>query len=456
MFKKHDGEIQKKETEKLFVEAEADANKFNIYCLTILCFIVIISEILNEVGIFKVPMIVMRLSTILDVLLFSIPMIVFLIHDKIRKSNDSILNNEAFKYLIIICSYLGIGLISVTLSFHVVILLAVPPLIAAQYRNQKSLFAWIMIATLLLVPIGVYGSFFLGSTDRNFIKGMMTDEEFAILSNRLKLATSQRMLELFTHYVIPRLFSAIAIVLLVTGITKRNGKMLVKQAKLNHQVKQQMEKTNKIQSHVIDVLTTLIETRDVGTGEHVIRTKKYVKIIANAMKQTEKYKNFLTDKDVEIFENAAPLHDVGKITVSDTILLKPGKLTPEEFEAMKVHTVKGGKVIREIFEGMENDEILHTAEQIAMFHHERWDGTGYPQGLKGNEIPLPARIMAVADVFDALISVRVYKKSMSPDDALDLMMKESGTHFDPEIMNIVKEIRQQLIDVSQSPLEELQ
>ncbi len=449
-------DYEKKQTEDiLYIEAEADANRFNLRCLFVLCLFVLISEVLNEIGVFKVPVVVMRVCTLIDFVLLSIPLIVFLIHDRVKKSKKKILENELFKHLIITSTYLGIAIVCVALSFHAVILVAIPPLVAAQYHTDKKLFTWVMIVSFLLVFVGVYGSFFLGTADRNFIKGMMSEEDFAILSNRISLATSSRMLELFTHYVLPRIFGVNAIILLVFGITRRNGDMLKKQVELDKKVNQEMEQLTKMQGHVIDALATLIETRDIGTGEHVVRTKRYVKMIAERLKQDDKYKDILSDEEIVRFENTAPLHDVGKIVVSDTILLKPGKLTSEEFEKMKVHTVKGGKVIRDIFSNMEDDDFLHTAEQIAMYHHERWDGTGYPQGLKGEEIPLSARIMAIADVFDALVSVRVYKKSIPPKEALEIMMSESGTHFDPDIMKIVEKMGDELFKESMTPFEEM-
>lgn len=453
MYKRPDNDV--KDNESLYIEAEADANRFNLWCLAILCFIVILAEILNEIGIFRAPVPVMRLSAALSVILFSVPLIVYFINDKLMHKNTSIIENTAFKYLIIVIVYIGIGLICVTLSFHAIILLAIPPLIAAQYRNQKGLSIWIMIVTLLLVPVGVYGSFFLGTTDRNFVKGMMSDEEFAVLANRIRLATSQRMWELFIHYTLPRLFGAVAIVLLTSGITRRNRKMVEKQMELNQKVKQEMEHITKIQRHVIDSLATLIETRDIGTGEHVVRTKRYVRMIADRLRQCGKYKDILTEDEIERIENAAPLHDVGKIAVSDTILLKPGKLTAEEFEKMKTHTVKGKGMIEDIFTGMGDELFLQTAEQIAVSHHEKWDGSGYPEGLKGDDIPLPARIMAVADVYDALVSVRVYKPSVSPDDALDIIISESGTHFDPVIISVVKDMRKELKNTALLPFDEI-
>lgn len=447
--------VKKHTKQYLFTETEKNANLFNIKCLAILCILVLICELFNEIGIFKVPAIVMRLSTVLAFVVLSIPLIVFLFHNVILHKEKSIIKMNIFKHIILISTYIGIGLLCITLSFHAIILLAIPPLIAAQYPNSKKLFVWIMAMSLLMVPVGVYGSFFFGIVDRNFIKGIMTEEDFAILSNRLSLATSPRMLELFIHYVIPRLLGVAAIVLLVFGITRRNGIMIDKEIKLNNQINQEMEYTANIQNHVIDSLSTLIETRDVGTGEHVIRTKKYVSMIADRLKQKEKYKDILTDEYIRRIENAAPLHDVGKIAISDTILLKPGKLTPEEFDQIKTHTTKGESMIKNIFSGIENDLFLETAEQIAVSHHEKWDGSGYPKGLKGDDIPLPARIMAVADVYDALISVRPYKDKMPPQQAIDIILSESGSHFDPEIIEVVKELRDELIYASTLPLEKM-
>ena len=297
-----------------------------------------------------------------------------------------------------------------------------------------------------------YGGYFLGTLDRNLVNAEVPEEELAILSNRLQYATSTRMFELFIHYVLPRILCMIAVVMLVFGITKRNGVMLKTQSVLNSQINREMENVAKMQKHVINSLATLIEDRDVGTGEHVIRTKYYVRLIADRLKNEEKYKDYLTDEMVEMIENAAPLHDVGKIAISDTILLKPGKLTNEEFDLMKVHTTKGKKVVHDILAGIEDAPFLRIAEEIAMSHHEKWDGSGYPQGLKGEEIPLSARIMAVADVFDALVSVRVYKKPVDPNDALDIMMAESGTHFDPDIMRVVDSMRDVLISASKASI----
>ena len=156
------------------------------------------------------------------------------------------------------------------------------------------------------------------------------------------------------------------------------------------------------------------------------------------MKYVDKYKDYLTPKMCENIINAAPLHDIGKIAVSDLILCKPGKLTDEEFEKMKIHTVKGGEIINNILNELGDKEFLRIAYEVAISHHEKWNGKGYPYGLKEEEIPLPGRIMAIADVFDALVAERVYKKPMPIDKAIEIIIGDAGTHFDPNLVEIFK------------------
>ena len=139
---------------------------------------------------------------------------------------------------------------------------------------------------------------------------------------------------------------------------------------------------------------------------------------------------------IDLLYTLAPMHDVGKIIISDNILKKPGKLTPDEFEEMKRHASVGGDVVKEVLSGISDEEYLKFASDISTYHHEWWDGSGYPNGLVGEEIPLCARIMAIADVYDALISERCYKKAMSPEEAFEIIKKEAGTHFDPNLVKV--------------------
>ncbi len=206
------------------------------------------------------------------------------------------------------------------------------------------------------------------------------------------------------------------------------------QTRLEHDVKERTEKLESIQRSIIASVANLIEARNMETGEHIKRTSEYTGIIAAKLRQMGKYTEILTDEYIDLLIDATPLHDVGKIGIPDAILLKPGKLTPEEFEVMKTHVSLGPGVIQETLGGLESEEYIQIAKDIALFHHEWWNGTGYTSKLKGEEIPLSARIVAVADNFDALISERCYKPKFSIDDAVAAIRNDSGTHFDPVVV----------------------
>ncbi|MBP5662034.1 MAG: HD domain-containing protein [Clostridia bacterium] len=191
-----------------------------------------------------------------------------------------------------------------------------------------------------------------------------------------------------------------------------------------------------MQEHMISGLASVIENRDTDTGQHVSRTREYVKLIALGALKEGVYTDEIDGLFINLIYTLAPMHDVGKIVVSDTILKKPAKLTAEEFEQMKLHAAKGGVIVGQILSGITDESYLRFASDIAMYHHERWDGTGYPEGLKAKDIPLCARIMALADVYDALISDRCYKKALPENEALEIIKEESGTHFDPQLITV--------------------
>ena len=198
----------------------------------------------------------------------------------------------------------------------------------------------------------------------------------------------------------------------------------------------QKQVVTKMQNGLILVLADMVESRDECTGQHVRKTAAYTDVIMRELKKEGVYTDKLTDAFVSDVFNSAPLHDIGKIKVSDVILNKPGKLTNEEFEIMKTHTTAGSEVIEHAMRlvSEKDSAYLKEANNLALYHHEKWNGTGYPMGLKGEQIPLSARIMAVADVFDALVSVRSYKKSFTFEQAMDIIKEGSGTHFDPAIV----------------------
>lgn len=204
-------------------------------------------------------------------------------------------------------------------------------------------------------------------------------------------------------------------------------------AKYIRDIRVKNEKINRLQNGLIIVLAELVESRDTCTGNHIKNTAKYVQLIMEQMKEDGMD---ITDDYIREVVSSAPLHDVGKIKVSDVILNKPGKLTDEEYMQMKIHTVTGGEIIDEATRMFSDDdeEYLIEAKNLAMSHHERWDGKGYPNGLKEEEIPLSARIMAVADVLDALVARRSYKEGMPFDKAVEIIKSGAGTQFDPVVV----------------------
>lgn len=202
------------------------------------------------------------------------------------------------------------------------------------------------------------------------------------------------------------------------------------------EITEQNKKIIYIQEQTIYGMANLIESRDSDTGEHVKRTSLYVELLVNAAKEAGYHKEIITDEYIELLKKAAPMHDIGKIAVPDSILKKPGKLTDAEFKKIQNHTIAGGKIIRGVLSNIESEDYVKIAADVATSHHERWDGNGYPYKLKGEEIPLEARIMAIADVFDALVSPRCYKDPFSTDEAFKIISLSKGTHFDPVLTDL--------------------
>ena len=205
-----------------------------------------------------------------------------------------------------------------------------------------------------------------------------------------------------------------------------------------NQSQRKNEAISTFQSGMINVMADLVESRDQSTGEHIKNTSSYVEIICDELIKEGKFSDILDEDFKNNIVSSAPMHDIGKIKVSDTILNKPGKFEPWEYEIMKTHAEEGAKIIHTVKKTVENEELkenyLGEAENMAHYHHEKWNGQGYPSGLKGEEIPLSARIMAVADVFDALVAVRVYKPAMPFEKAVSIIKEGSGEHFDPDVV----------------------
>lgn len=218
---------------------------------------------------------------------------------------------------------------------------------------------------------------------------------------------------------------------------------------LEQEVARRMLEVATIQDVAMVAMGSLAETRDNETGNHIRRTQHYLRLLATKLRDLPRFQRFLTPDTIAVLFKSAPLHDIGKVGIPDRILLKPGKLTDDEFEIMKTHTALGRDAILAA-ENLLNtpSSFLRHAREIAYSHHERWDGTGYPEGLSGDDIPISGRLMAVADVYDALITRRVYKPAFSFDMAVDIITSDAGTHFDPDVVEAFLKARTEFEEIA--------
>ncbi len=218
------------------------------------------------------------------------------------------------------------------------------------------------------------------------------------------------------------------------ALNRARRQLAFQNQRLEDKVKERTAELSRTKDVAIYCMASLAETRDAETGKHILRTQNYVRTLALGLKDHPRFSDYLSDEIIEMLYKTSPLHDIGKVGVPDQILLKPGKLDPDEWEEMKQHTVYGHDSLLRAEQVLGTTDFLQMAREIAYTHHEKWDGSGYPRGLKGDEIPVSGRLMAVADVYDALISYRVYKKPIPHEEAVAIIQNSSGSHFDPDIV----------------------
>ena len=214
-------------------------------------------------------------------------------------------------------------------------------------------------------------------------------------------------------------------------------------------IRERTEQIKRLKNTIVFGFADVVEKRDYETGGHIARTSDYIEVLVRAMISRGVHAESLDNIDLESFVSSARLHDVGKIAIPDSILKKPGKLSIEEFAIMKTHVTEGIAIIEHMCSRADDSEFLKTAALFAGYHHERWDGMGYPYGLKGSEIPLPGRIMAVVDVYDALVSERPYKEPFTHEKAVSIIMENSGKQFDPFIADVFYEIKDDFNSIKQ-------
>lgn len=261
-----------------------------------------------------------------------------------------------------------------------------------------------------------------------------------VFFGRLKYIENHKKTTLFTYLsavivitgiqmIFPEtLISSIAVMILVLGIYMNSENPTLKELMRFH-------------SETVISFATLVENRDNSTGGHIKRTSRYVELIAEELRNRGYYGDIITKDYITNLVKAAPMHDIGKISVPDSVLQKPGRLTAEEFEIMKLHAENGGNIIRETFRNLGDEGFRKMAFQVARYHHEKWNGKGYPDGLAREEIPLCARIMAVSDVFDAVSEKRCYRDAMPIDKCFEIIAEGAGRDFDPDIAQLFLDIR---------------
>ena len=409
-----------------YIKTDTTSNKFNLRALLFIVGIFIFIWLMNVLGIFINDVRLFR-----NAAMFIFPVIIAVcIYFKIAG-----FGRPEGKFVLLVSLAFIINVTYMFLTYHIVMVLLFPMIFAALYRKKSIL--WI---TYALNVIGVFIATPLAYThglcDANTV--LMTTgylSEFIELFPTMEPIVETPVVSLELFYALPRCLIMLGVIPLMTHITvvidHQTNKVLEEQEKNLKLSREQQE----IQEKIIFSLSNIIESRDQITGDHIHNTSEYVAFIADKLLKKGAFPDILTPEYADLAVKAAPLHDVGKIRVSDMILCKPGRLTPDEFEKIKYHTDYGKEIMAEIIGDIEDSDYLEIASEMAFSHHERYDGKGYPLGLENDRIPLCARIMAVADVLDALLSKRHYKDAYSLEKTKEIMSEEFGKQFDPVVLS---------------------
>lgn len=392
--------MKKNNYNSILAENEAAANSLISKIYLIMFGVLTLILVLNKLDIFILEKTLLERTYVIGSFLLLIPLAVnFLFRGK-----------RFLKYYNTFTAVAVISLFSYTFTYHVIIVAFFPILIANIYFIRKMNIWAVSLTVVLNAFMQAY----------SFLNGRMTDKNYTSLS------------ELVIFGIIPNTILLLAMGIVFTLLSERTAALL-------KSFSEQVEEVENAHNRTVYGFANIVESRDNNTGGHVKRTSRYVEMISRELYKEQKYTDTINEDFIKELMVAAPLHDVGKITVPDNVLLKEGKLNDEEYTKMKKHTEEGGKMILNTFSSRDKYESM--AYDVAVNHHEKWNGKGYPEGKKGEEIPLAARIMAVADVFDALSQDRCYRKALSLDECYEIIGKDRGEAFDPEIVDAFFNIR---------------
>ena len=420
--------------ENNFLNEELDVkpNKAAAKSSLITIFVLFLNWVITEIGIFRIDVRQMRIGSIVACFFLLIPLVI--------KMNDDWIRKPQSKYINLFCVMCAILCINVFMSFHVTLALILPSLLAMQYYSEKL--GWFtFIGSLLVNLLAPIISFLWGCWDTLFLQVMLQLCSIDAFGETVEFFTKLESVgQIVLYLVIPRTLIICVTAVVMFSVIRRN--------KLSVDDRIALEENNgrviHIQNSVLGGMAGLLENRNGETGVHVINTRKYVELIVNYLMENNMYPETISKEYAENLISTSILHDVGKISISDTILNKPGKLTPEEYDTMKTHTTVGDRMIDDVFGDSLDENMLNVLHDVVYCHHETWDGKGYPRGLRKTEIPLAGRIMAVADVFDALVSDRVYKKGYSIEESYNILIADAGAHFDPDLIDAFVAIRPQV------------
>lgn len=387
---------------------EEDANKAaaNVMLITFAIFTAV--YILNLVGVFVIDYSDMNIAYLISAACLLLPKLI----------NKFVpLTEKWLKYLYILLSELFLLVITIVLSFHAVVVYAYPIALAGLYFNKK-LTNMSIISTLAVTIAGQFLGFFLD---------LVHDNNYTNLHS------------LIYYGIIPKTLTLLSLAALIKLLTTRTSKLLSEDA-------DNYESLIMYNQEMIYGFATLVESRDENTGGHIKRTSIYAEMLAEELGKTERYRDIIDDEFIGCIAMVAPLHDIGKISIPDSILCKLGRLTPSEFAIMKTHAEKGGQMVRDTFSHIADERYKTMAYEVARYHHEKWNGKGYPEGLSGEKIPLPARIMAVADVFDAVSEKRCYRDAMPIEECFRIIENGMGADFDPDAAAAFLRIRDKITE----------
>lgn len=416
------------ESTKIKIGHRTDDLKSNISAanLYLVCSVAIVLFLIgNEMGAFHLMPLAIRLTAGSVVVMGAIVQVIGRV--------KSIASRRETKYIIVLTTILCTIIGTTTLNFYAVMMIAFPMLVALHYHS-RTVNVLTVTGTVLCALFAPLASYLLGFWNRDYFAWLMKCMDPTILDGSraaelYNYTAPENGLGILLFVCMPQL----AFVILYSVFVISSNKRKIRQYEL------QLDQLEQMQENILYSMSDIVENRDSNTGGHIRRTSDVIAILMASLQKTRGEEWNISDEYVDAVVKAAPMHDLGKIAIEDKILKKPGRLTKDEFEYIKEHPSKSSETISKILTGIDDELFLAVAKNIAKYHHEKYNGTGYPEGLSGEDIPLEARVMAIADVYDALVSERCYKEAISHEEAYKIIEGLMGTHFDPKLFICFKD-----------------